>query len=57
MPRYRKTRKTSRRRSTRGSNYSPANQVWRMLPTPIRRAIIAVPSGAMLLEALSLLGQ
>ena len=57
MPRYRKTRKTSRRRSAKGSSISPANQIWRILPAPLERALIASPGGAVFLEALSSLGQ
>ena len=52
MARYRRRRKSYRRRTN-----SPINQAWRMLPASLKRAMIASPGGAVLLEALSLLGQ
>ena len=53
MARYRNRRKSHRRRRTN----DPINQVWRMLPAPLKRALVASSSGAVFLEALSSLGQ
>ena len=53
MARKRGTRKSYRRRGTK----SPVNQMWRMLPWPLRRLLFASPGGWVAFKVFSSLGQ
>ena len=53
MARNRRPRKSHRRR---GKN-DLVNQVWRMLPWPLKRVLIASPGGWVAYEVFSSLGQ
>ena len=53
MARKRKSRKSYRRRR----NHDPVYQAWRMLPWPLKRMLLASPSGAIVFGVWSSLGQ